>query len=67
LGTEVLRKKGCKHVNKNEKKKKERSTVLEEKKKIKVPFWGIKSMGSFKIYYQRVNKFSGLKQEKCIL
>jgi hypothetical protein len=24
-------------------------------------------MGSFKIYYQRVNKFSGLKQEKCIL
>jgi hypothetical protein len=66
LGTEVLRKKGCKHVNKNEKKKRKEHSVG-GKEKNQGSFLGIKSMGSFKIYYQRVNKFSGLKQEKCIL
>jgi hypothetical protein len=49
------------------KKKKRKEHSVGGKEKNQGSFLGIKSMGSFKIYYQRVNKFSGLKQEKCIL
>jgi hypothetical protein len=48
LGTEVLRKKGCKHVNKNEKKKKKGAQCWRKRKKSRFLSGELKAWGALK-------------------